>query len=75
MKVITTHIGRMDIRVPKGKGFGQSTISQVRPEFILLEMGGMELDQPQMLKKIWRGPSHLTNRNRYRLEKVLLVYT
>ena len=69
LKIITTHIGWMGSRVPKErKGFGQSTISQVRPEFILLEMGGMELDQPQILKKIWRDSSHLMNRNRYRLE-------
>ena len=41
LKIITTHIGWMGSRVPKErKGFGQSTISQVRPELIWLEIGG-----------------------------------
>ena len=42
----------MDIKVPKGKGPGQSTISQIRPEVIVARNEGMELDQP-------RGPGDL----------------
>ena len=34
-------------KVPKGKGLGRSTISQVRPEFIVARNEGMELDQPR----------------------------
>ena len=37
----------MDNKVPKGRGFGRSTISQVRPEFIVARNEGMELDQPR----------------------------
>ena len=37
----------MDNKVPKGKGLGQSTISQIRPEFIVARNEGMELDQPR----------------------------
>ena len=51
---ITIHIGRMDNKVPKGRGFGRSTISQVRPEFIVVRNEGMELDQPQNARNLER---------------------
>ena len=37
----------MDNKAPKRKGPGQSTISQIRPEFIVARNEGMELDQPR----------------------------
>ena len=37
----------MDNKVPKGRGLGQSTISQIRPEFTVARNEGMELDQPR----------------------------
>ena len=42
-----THIGPLSNKVPKGKGLGRSTISQVRPELIVARNEGMELDQPR----------------------------
>ena len=37
----------MDNKVPKGEGLGQSTRSQIRPEFTVARNEGMELDQPR----------------------------
>ena len=37
----------MDNKAPKGRGLGQSTISQIRPEFTVARNEGMELDQPR----------------------------
>ena len=36
----------MDNTAPKGRGLGQSTINQIRPEFTVARNEGMELDQP-----------------------------